>query len=305
MFTKKLTALLFLLMFVCLFDVQAQDDTEPTTVSNVADAVLPWGAQRVLPEKVPAEVNDVFEKMLAEGGGKIAGGAREVLLWEAKQNAAKIRSELQTNLRKESWQYETAGRESDVEFFSLLKDAPRRAILGFFAVSDGVLVCALLEVKESVAPAAQTPEPRQNQTTSTGGIVGRWFRTVGGSTIDSTGKTTLKGGEDFTFEFFADGTVEYTRKKEILNFMQCRINSLENARGRYSLSGNALTINLGAMKSTGTNSCNAKENYNKVLGNSTLSVQIEIKQLEDLARPDKPLTMCFDGSRDVCYERQK
>lgn len=297
--------------FIAMPQANAQDDTEPTTVSSVAETVLPWNAQRILPGKVPAEFDRAFEKMLAEAGGKIAGGAREVIIWEAKTNHSKIKSELQTNFRKEGWQYETAARQGDVEFFSLLKGgAERRALMGFFVASDGVFVCALMEVKAAAAvtaPISKTNLSSPNtRATISGGLVGRWFRTVGGSVISSTGKTTLKGGEDFTFEFFADGTVEYTRKKDILNWMQCRIISLDTARGRYTLTGSRLEINFGAMKSTGTNSCNAKENYNKVLGNSTFTAQIEIKQLEDLSRPDKPLTMCFDGSsRDVCYEKQR
>ena len=138
MFKKTLSALLFLCTFLFVFSTtNAQETTEPTTVSNVADTNLPWGAQRILPDKVPAEFNDTFEKLLAEGNGKIAGGNREVLAWEGnyknKSNEAKFKNELQTNFRKEGWQYEAAGKEGDVEFFSLMKESlPRRVVLGFF-----------------------------------------------------------------------------------------------------------------------------------------------------------------------------
>ena len=308
-----LTKIIALLFLIALFSVavlaQADEAIEPTTASSVAEANLPWGAQRILPTKVPAEFNALFDKLLAEGEGKIASGSREVLAWEGnyknRSKAETIKTELETNFRKEGWAFETAASEGDVELFSLSKaDASTRAVLGFFAANEQVFVCALMEVRKADASPTQRDSGPSTSGGAGGSLVGKWFRTTGGSTRDWTGKTTLKGGEDFTFEFFADGTVQYTRKKEILNIMQCRINSEENARGRYTLSVNSLTIYLGAMRSVGTNSCNAKENFNKTLGNSTMTVQIEIKQMDDITRPDKPYTMCFDGN-EVCYEKQR
>jgi hypothetical protein len=312
---KNLSALLFLCAAFFIFSVtivRAQDETEPTTASSLTDANLPWGAQRVLPEKIPAEINEAFENLLKQGAGKIAGGEREVLLWAGdyknRTNAAKFTAQIQTNFRKEGWQYETAGRNDDIEFFTLSKEgSPRRVVLGFFVPGDEVMVCALLEVTLPDSKSEMKTEipnrPIQNNDAKGSGIYGKWFRTTGSGVRDWTGKTTLKAGEDFTFEFFPDGTVEYTRKKDVLSIMQCKINATDNARGRFSLNGNALTINLGAMKSVQTNSCDAKENYNKTLGNSTITVQIQIKQLEDITRPDKPTIMCFDGN-EVCYEKQ-
>lgn len=292
--------------------VFAQETSEPTTVSILTETVLPWGAQRILPDKVPSEFSDAFEKMITEGNGKIAGGNREVLAWEGnyknKASEAKFKSELQTNFRKEGWQYETAGKEGDVEFFSLLKEnSPRRAVFGFFVSGSEIMVCALMEIRdagEKIAGEAKNDLPVATNGKNDLSIYGKWFRTVGGSSIDYTGKTRLKGGEDFTFQFFTDGTVEYTRKKEVINWMQCHITESQNARGKFTLSGNTLTINLGAMKSVGSNSCDAKGNFNKTLENSTMTAQIQIKRMEDITRPDKPMIMCFDGN-EVCYERQK
>ena len=312
---KKMISVLFLGAVFCLFgpaDARAQSDesSEPTTVSNVTEAVLPWGAQRVLPGKVPAEFESTFDKIVAEGGGKITGGAREVLAWEGNyKNGAKVaatKTELQTKFRKAGWRYETAASGGGIELFSLAKDGPdQRAVIGYFVATDEIFVCALMEIQKADAQPVKT-DSRSSASSGVAGesIVGKWFRTTGGSTRDWTGKTTLKGGEDFTFEFFPDGSVEYTRKKEILNVMQCRINSLDNARGRYTLAGSTLTINLGPMRSTGSNSCDAKGNYNKTLGNSTMTAQVQIKRLDDISRPDRPYTMCLDGN-EVCYEKQR
>jgi hypothetical protein len=35
-----------------------------------------------------------------------------------------------------------------------------------------------------------------------------------------------------------------------------------------------------------------------------MTVQVKIKRLDDISRPDRPYTMCFDGD-EVCYERQR
>ena len=312
---KILSALLILCAAFCIFNitaVSAQDQTEPTTASSLTDANLPGGAQRILPEKIPAEFNAAFENLLKEGNGKITGGSREVLLWTGKYknrtDTAKLTGQIQTNFRQAGWVYENAGHNESVEFFSLVKEnSPRRVVLGFFVSGDDLAVCALMEVMSSETNTTALPG-NDNQPTTTKNnndlsIYGKWYRTTGSSSIDWTGKTKLKAGEDFTFEFFPDGSVEYIRKKEVLSIMQCRIAASDNARGKFSVSGNTLTINLGAMKSVQTNSCDAKENYNKTLGNSTITVHFKIKEMEDITRPDKPTIMCFDGN-EVCYERQ-
>lgn len=314
-FMKNLSALIIFAAVFCLFNITmvlGQDQTEPTTVSNLTDANLPWDAQRILPGKIPAEFDTAFENLLKEGNGKITSGNREVLLWAGKyknrKDTSKITSEIQTNFREAGWNYEAAGNNDSVEFFSLVKESsPRRVVLGFFVSGNDLAVCALMEVVSSdtnvTAETGNVSQPTAPKNNGGLSIYGKWFRTVGGSSIDWTGKTKLKAGEDFTFEFFPDGSVEYTRKKEVLSIMQCHINESQNARGKFTLSGNNLTINLGAMKSVGSNSCDAKGNFNKTLGNSTMTAKIEIKQMEDITRPDKPVIMCFDGN-EVCYERQ-
>ncbi len=296
--------LIALLAQITLNPALAQEKTEPTTASNVTDANLPWGAERLLPASVPAEFNQAFDNLLKQGDG------REVLAWagnyKKQANAAKLTQQLQTNFRAAGWQYEAAGRNGEVDIFSLLKEGtPRRVVLGYFVPGDDVLVCALMEVVRVEAPAPAKTEPRvPTQAAGEMSIYGKWFRTTGGSVIDPTGKTTLKSGVDFTFEFFLDGSVEYTRKKDVLNIMQCKINATDKSRGKFSISGNTLTLNLGAMKSVQTNSCNTRENYNKTLEPSSLTVRFQIKKMNDITRPDNPRIMCFDGN-EVCYEFQR
>ena len=116
-----LTKIIALLFLTALFGVavlaQTDESTEPTTASSVADANVPSGAQRILPGKVPAEFNELFDKLLAEGGGKIASGSREVLAWQGnyknRSKAETIKAELATNFRKEGWAFATAASEGD------------------------------------------------------------------------------------------------------------------------------------------------------------------------------------------------
>src|SRR5262249_27636401 len=123
---KKIISLFLLSVALSLCNAshvsaQADDSAEPTTVSNVVDANLPWGAQRILPAKVPAEFNQLFDKILAEAGGKMAGGKREVLAWEgnykSEPKANGMKTELQANFRKEGWQYSAIGNDGDVDLF--------------------------------------------------------------------------------------------------------------------------------------------------------------------------------------------
>jgi hypothetical protein len=170
MFRKNLTAILFLSAAFLIFvsaDARAQDSVAAQS-SQLTAAVMPKGAERLLPASVPAEFNQAFDKLLAQGAGKIAGGEREVLAWTGnyknKANATRLVSELQTNFRAGGWQYESSGRNGDLEVFNLYQEgAPRRVILGFFVRGDEVLVCALMEVVKPgssfSAPVAPKPIP--------------------------------------------------------------------------------------------------------------------------------------------------
>src|SRR5215213_6031980 len=218
---------------------------------------------------------------------------------------------LETALKNAGWQYETGAQTDEFATFGLFRPQPApRAAVGFFVPSEDVFIFAVAEMLKTGGQQAETPVSSQKsevQPKNSGSVnpslFGRWFRTVGGGSRDWTGKTQYNAGEDFYFEFFPDGSVTYSREKNVLSIMQCRIKEAQKARGRYSVSGNTLKIDLGAMSSTGSDSCDAKGNFNKTLEPSNLTVNFEIKKMESLARPDKPTIMCFNGSDEVCYEK--
>lgn len=136
-------------------------------------------------------------------------------------------------------------------------------------------------------------------------LVGKWIRRGGaGGFRDYTGKTKYNSGEEFIFEFFADGTMRYGYEKSVLSIIQCKISETTKIPGRYSISGNQLTMNLAAGTSVGTSSCEKKDNFKKTLSASSLTKTFVVKNLESVFRPDAPLILCLDGADgDACFEK--
>ncbi|MFN7931064.1 MAG: hypothetical protein U0Y68_24680, partial [Blastocatellia bacterium] len=228
---SKYIFLFFSMFFVCTsLGVHAQDSVAAAQ-SEITAASLPKGAERLLAAKIPDGVTSALDQILQQGKGQLSGGAREVLAWagnyKKQGSAASLINQLQINFRQAGWQYNLVGRDGNMEVFRLTKaDTPRRTLLGFFAENEEVVVCALTEVQRTDTPAPSSETKPQATTKSGAGelsLAGKWFRSTGGSTIDYTGKTKLKSGVDFTFEFFPDGAVEYTRKEDVLSIMQCKI----------------------------------------------------------------------------------
>jgi hypothetical protein len=311
---------LFLLVFafgVLGFSANAlafDDEMVAVSTGKLTAINLPSGARRVHDDKVPVEIKDTLSKLIASGGEGITEGGSEVVLWEG--NYKKTRGEqmiqnLEAAFKDAGWQYERGEKSAEFTTFVVFRPQPApRALVGFFIPSGDVFVFAVAEMLKSDGQQTVNSSSKKNaeipaKTNFVGdsNLSGKWFRTVGGGSIDWTGKTQYKAGENFYFEFFPDGTVEYTREKDVLSIMQCRITEKQKARGRYAVSGRTLKIDLGAMSSVGSNSCDAKGNFNKTLEPSNLTVEFEIKKMESLTRPDKPTIMCFDGSDDVCYEK--
>ena len=156
---KNLATLLFLCAAFLIrgsIETRAQSSVRAPS-SAITAAKMPVGAERLLPESVPTEFDQIFENLLKQGAGKIAGGDREVLVWDGNYknaaNVTKFDSQIQTNFRASGWQYDATGRNGDVEVFTLLKEgSPRRMVFGFFVPTDEVLVCALMEAVRADSP---------------------------------------------------------------------------------------------------------------------------------------------------------
>jgi hypothetical protein len=180
MFRNYLTALLFIfavILFAGFQNARAQEGAGYAAAesSEVTSAAMPRGAQRILPDSVPAEFNQAFDELLKQGAGKIAGGDRELLAWEGNyksaSSAARLTSRIQENFRSAGWEYEPQGKSGDLELFSLTRETPRRVVLGFFVPGDDVLVCALMEVtlpgaSKSVPAKPDDERPSRNDSSA-------------------------------------------------------------------------------------------------------------------------------------------
>lgn len=175
MIMKNLTTLLFLCaaFLICgSVETRAQGSVKAPS-SAITTAKMPGGAERLLPESVPAEFNQIFEDLLNHGAGKIAGADREVLVWQGNYknaaNVTKLVGQIQANFRAAGWEYELTGRNGDVEVFTLLKEgSPRRLVFGYFVPTDEVMVCALMEAVRADSPVTpnSTVTNRANSQTS-------------------------------------------------------------------------------------------------------------------------------------------
>lgn len=303
------------------------EETIAVNNSKLAGINLPTGARRIKEESVPEEFKNTLAKLVAAGGERVRQGDSEVVVWGEnyqKAKSAPMIKNLEAALKKSGWEYEIGERTDEFVLFSLLRSAPqRRALVGFFVPSEDAFIFALtemiradasvseksdeiVEVLPSEEDLKEQPKPSNNSDgANSSKIVGAWFRSDGtGGARDPGGKTRYNSGTDTTFEFFADGKMRITIKKETLNITQCQINETTNLPGTYSISGNQLTMNLGTGSVVGTNSCQSSGNFKKSLIPSTLEKTFVVKNLESVFRPDAPLILCLDNSSDdKCFER--
>lgn len=320
---KKLLLALLLICITSVFgsSVAAQsDETTPIQRSALAETSLPSGAQKIREASIPAEITKTLGKLIAAGGEKIRQGDSEVIIWTGNQykksSAAQLTKKLETALRDSGWTYEIGERQSDFILFSLFRETPeRRALIGFFVPSDDAYIMALTEMLAAGAPINQSgnsieepPRDSSNNMENFGGgsssLAGKWWRGEGSGSVDYTGKTKYKSGKEYIFEFFADGTVEYTFELDVLSIVQCRTKELRKSRGRYSVSGDTLTISLNAGSTVGSSSCEAKNNFRKATPAETITKRFKIRKMDSITRPDDPLMLCFDGqSDDACFEK--
>jgi hypothetical protein len=295
------------------------EETIPISKSKLATVNLPPGAHRINDQNLPSEIKETLAKIAVSGGSNVRQGNSEVILWSgnyAKSKGSEMIKKLETVLQNSGWEYEIGAKQNDFVLFSLFRTAPeRRLLFGFFVPSEDIFVFALTEMiradGESVTSAENQVQEMNHTSKSTdktnssgSGLTGKWSRGEGSGFIDSTGKTQYKAGAIYSFEFFPNGTVEYVYDKDVLSILQCRIKETSKARGTVKIEGDLMTINLGAMSSVGSSSCESKNNFNKTLPASTITKKFKIKKMESIFRPDNPVILCFDGQDgDGCFER--
>jgi hypothetical protein len=322
---QKISFILSIILTVSAFEVSAAaqtsgEETFAVRDSKLAAINLPSGAQQIREQSIPGEIKDTLAKLVAAGGDKIRQGDSEVTVWSGnyKKTAGVERiKNLENALKNSGWEYEIGEKNNEFVLFSLFRAAPsHRVLVGFFVPSEDAFIFALTEMVAANAPINETRSKKEpsndvsnSRNATTGGnsqsVVGKWSRSEGSGSVDYTGKTQYRSGISYTFEFFADGTIEYVSETDVLSIMQCRTKAADKARGKYTISGGTITINLGAMSSVGSSTCEKKDNFNRTSPASIITKKFTIKRMESITRPDNPWMLCFDGQEDNgCFEKE-
>lgn len=95
-------------------------------------------------------------------------------------------------------------------------------------------------------------------------LIGKWERKTGGvsSVNAATGAYLGSSGNYESYEFFADGRVAYTTLIAVQNY-GCRLEAFGQSKGRVSVSGTNMNMNLAAGTIRRDDSCSPSKNYTK------------------------------------------
>jgi hypothetical protein len=142
-----------------------------------------------------------------------------------------------------------------------------------------------------------------SENSSSGGdvsdLIGKWAWGRSGSTTYAAGGAMLgSNGSRHTYQFAANGAVEYTG---IMNVMTggCNMQIFKTMKGRANLSGGTLTINWQPATFTRDDSCSPSKNYTKKLPAETETFQIKFKS--DYGQKQ----LCLTGKDETCYSRSE
>lgn len=314
--TSFATILFIGLSFGAVF-AQTSDEAESVANSEILGVELPANALRVLPDKIPAEVNNTLDKIVSAGNGELQRGNAEVIVWGGINNKTKsnqLVSQFKKSFAAESWTFELGGEENGVAIFSLLKEGnPRRAVIGFYGTSDGALVLALSELfkngAENPAQNASNEEVEEvnekpaivKSGDSVRDLVGKWERKESGMSSYKNGNYQGSSGNYESYTFFADGRVEYTSLIAVQNY-GCRLEAFSSRKGRASVSGGSLNVNLTSGTVRRDDSCSKSKNYTKPMDSSSEDYKWTI---ETDSSGNKNLVLTEKDGKNYYYRQTK
>ena len=147
MISKKFSVLFTVFGLILVFGLSAaaQVKTERAVSSNIVRVWLPSGAEKVLPESIPAEMTGILEKIVADKGrGKWKPYETEVLVWKGaefkKTGADTIIKRLTERIKAAEWQYEAGEPENGMTIFTVKENATGNIVVGFcIATEDGLM----------------------------------------------------------------------------------------------------------------------------------------------------------------------
>ncbi|MEZ5424719.1 MAG: hypothetical protein R2747_00515 [Pyrinomonadaceae bacterium] len=315
---KKLSAIAIILLSFTLTRAQ-NEETEPAGRSNLTGINLPGGTLRVRDGSVPVEISEGLEKLVAEGGGKIVQGEKEILAWMdagyKKANAANLLSQIEANLEKAGWTFEVSGKEGEVTVFSVIRETPApRALLGYLVVSDEAMVLAWTEIhaagsagpvgNDTVGDDAGSVSTPVSSGSRGGAIVGTW--TNGGMSMIgekdlNTGSVTPRNGSTFKYVFHSDGSFEFVGLVQS-TMSGCTTGLFNDKRGRYEIDGLRLTLIPSKNFWRNTYSCSPQSNKERNYLLDRETYQFRTKTDEYGAT-----LVCLTNAKgeESCYRREK
>jgi hypothetical protein len=130
-------------------------------------------------------------------------------------------------------------------------------------------------------------------------LAGKWVWGRSGSSTYTTGGAYMgSNGSRHTYQFNANGTVEYTG---IMNIMTggCTMQVFKSAKGRANLNGNTLTINWAPAAFSRADSCSPSKDYKKTLPAETETFQVQFKS--DYGQRQ----LCLTSKEETCFSPEK
>lgn len=292
---------------------------ESAASSSLTGVALPSNAQRIGAASVPAEISGTLEKIVASADGKLRQGDSEVLAWGGagykKANATNIVGKLRGALQGAGWKYETGGTADGVTLFRALKDGQQpRAVVGFYAANDDVMMLAWTEILAANASAQNSIENNpqtasmQNAAAKSGNaglgeIVGEWHNGRVSMLQEknlATGQVTSSNGSTFTYKFFADGRFEYIGYIKSTMY-GCTTDLFNDKRGKVEISGSQLTLVPSKNYWKNTYSCSPASNKERdyVLERETYTFRTKTDEY------GKTLICLANAKGESCFRREE
>jgi hypothetical protein len=133
-------------------------------------------------------------------------------------------------------------------------------------------------------------------------LVGKWERKQSGqSYVGQNGAYKGSSGNYESYTFFADGRVEYTTLIAVQNY-NCRLEAFAQNKGRASISGSDLVVNLSGGTIRRDDSCNRNGNYSKPIKASSKTYDWRIEKDE---YGIIQLCLTQENGESFCYRKAK
>jgi hypothetical protein len=124
---------------------------------------------------------------------------------------------------------------------------------------------------DSVAAQSSNSDVTENnnksvQNASFKNLIGTWVNGRSGSYVtNSIGVSSAGTGSRFTYQFFPDGTVEYTGIMQTVSYGGCKMVVFTQKKGKVSINGDKMSIAFSPAHFSRDDSCDRARNYKKTM----------------------------------------